>query len=82
VREGVSESEIAACEFAERRLFDDLGADAEPVRDRAINREPSSATLGIVERDGYCASCVVRYYGAFAEACRVALSDWRKRWTH
>jgi len=69
---GDSESEIAAFELAERCVLDDLCADAESVRLRALQGEPSAVTLTRAEQDGYCPSCVQRYYAAVAEGCREA----------
>src|SRR5438105_3922464 len=57
-RRGCSRSEIASCEFAELRLFEDVADTSQRVADAALAGTPSEVTMALVERDGYCPNCV------------------------
>jgi hypothetical protein len=72
---GRSAHEIAACEFAEMRLFDDLGVElgdrsAASAARAARRGKPSATTLAIAERDGHCIDCVLYWYALFAKGLR------------
>jgi len=72
---GLDDSEIAAFEFADLRLFADLDDASEAVHTAAAAGTPSEVTIALAERDGYCLNCVRHYYADSAETFRRLARD-------
>lgn len=79
---GDSAHQIAACEFAEMRMFFDMGVDmgdlpkespSPEIMAAALEGKPSAVSIALVDRDGYCPSCFGHYYVEFAHMFRTQM---------
>ncbi len=61
---------IAACEFAEMRMFEDIASDVESVSNAALLGVPSADTIALAERDCHCMDCFRYWYREFANTFR------------
>lgn len=72
---GSTASEIAACEFAELRLFEDIDDSDEEIGEAALAGAPSDVTMALIKKHGYCRNCVLHWFRVFAESYRRLIQE-------